>query len=103
MEIDFATKQDIDEIKNAINTLTILVQKLAKKNKCSETITIDDICTMKNISRTHLVENVPYLMPNNGKSDYPNSRPKRWNIETYQQWEQIPIADRKLSWEKSRK
>ena len=31
MEIDFATKQDIDEIKTAINTLTILVQKLVKK------------------------------------------------------------------------
>ncbi len=102
MEIDFATKADIDEIKEAISTLTILVQKLAKKNKCSETITIDDICTMKGISRTHLIENVPYLMPNNGKSDYPNSRPKRWNVETFQEWERIPISIRKTSWEKSK-
>lgn len=114
MNIDFATKADIDkveadiiatqadiaEIKEAISSLMFLVKKLAKDTKSSDVITIADICSIKGISRTQLTLREQYLMPNNGMSDYPDGI-KRWNISTFEAWEKIPISQRKEAWEQS--
>ncbi len=97
MELDLATKADIDEIKDAITVLTILVKKLAKDSKSCEVVTVSDLCEMKGLSRTQLVSRMPYLMPNNGISDYPGK--KRWNVSTLTDWEKIPVSERKESWE----
>ncbi len=97
MLIDFATREDIQNLQDSIDALTVLVQKMAKDKVFSKTISIKDICSMKGISRTQLVEREPYLMPNNGQSDYAGK--KRWDLETYQAWDARPVAERKKAWE----
>lgn len=97
MELDIATKADIDALRDDISVLTILVQKLVKDSKSREVISVADLCEMKGISRTQLVSRMPYLMPNNGMSDYPGKR--RWNISTLLEWEKIPVNERKIAWE----
>ncbi len=97
MELDIATKADIDALRDDISVLTILVQKLVKDSKSREVVSVADLCEMKGISRTQLVSRMPYLMPNNGMSDYPGKR--RWNISTLLEWEKIPVNERKIAWE----
>lgn len=99
MKLDIVTKQDIDELKEQISQLSNainLMQISLTKQKVCETVDISDICQMKGISRTTLVERMPYLMPQNGQSEYAGK--KRWNLSTYQEWDALPVSEREMAW-----
>lgn len=98
MTVDIATKEDIKELKNLIDKQNQLLLKLMKANRMSEVVDVSDICAMKSISRTHLLNHRQYLMPNFGESEFPEGR-RRWNLETYEKWDAIPIGERILMWQ----
>lgn len=96
MTVDFATKQDIEELKGIVQRQSELLGLLLKNYKMKSVLTIADICSMKGMSRRS-IERAPYLLPNCGVSDFPEGR-ARWNIETYEKWERIPIETRMQMW-----
>lgn len=96
MTVDFATKQDIEELKRIVRQQTQLLGLLLKTCNLKSVLTIADICSMKGMSRRS-IERAPYLLPNCGVSDFPEGR-ARWNIETYEKWERIPIDTRMQMW-----
>jgi len=99
MKLDIATKQDIEELKEQINKLTATISLMSSclsKQKACTTVDVNDIAQMKGISRTTLVERMPYLMPQNGVSEYAGK--KRWNLSTYQEWDARPVSEREMAW-----
>lgn len=95
MTVDFATKQDIEELKTLIEMQNLLIHRMIKANHEDETIDVKAICSLKGISRTDLMRK-PYLMPNFGESEYPGRR--RWNLSTYEEWEKEPVISRERRW-----
>lgn len=63
----------------------------------SHVLTIKDLAQRYQCSYNAIKYSHPYLMPNNGKSDFGGTI--RWHIKTVEDWENIPIADRKRNWE----
>ena len=95
MTVDFATKQDIEELKAIIELQNHLISRMIKINHEDETIDVKAICSLKGISRTDLMRK-PYLMPNFGESEYPGRR--RWNLTTYEEWEKESVLSRERRW-----
>lgn len=104
MKLEVATKQDIEDLKAQVDKLTATINLMTlslSKQKVCETVDINDIAQMKGISRTTLVERMPYLMPQNGVSEYAGK--KRWNLSTYQEWDARPISEREMAWKEQLK
>lgn len=64
----------------------------------SQVLTIKDLAQRYQCSYNKIKYSHPYLMPNNGKSDFGGGTIK-WYIKTVEDWENIPIAERKRNWE----
>lgn len=98
MNVDLATKEDIEEVKRLLTEQNRLLQEaMALNGNAVEVVDVADICRMKRMSKTDLYRK-PYYLPNLGVSDFPDGR-KRWRLSTYRAWEGKPIEERKAMWD----
>lgn len=75
---------------------------MARIGISSQVLTIKDLAARYQCSYNKVKYSQPYLMPNNGKSDF-GSGAKKWQLKTVEDWESIPLEDRKSAWELEQK
>ena len=88
------TKEDMETIMSSIKSMENLLKIIVRNTKLPQVVTIADIAEIEGLSVTNLKEKHPELLPNFGVSDY-GTGTKRWAFDTYQKWQQIPVAQRK--------
>lgn len=88
--IDFATKEDLLRVESKLDRLLALVEK------STNTVTVNDIATMLGMSESYIRYSAPWLLPNNGISQYPGT--KRWDLKVYEDWSRKPVKDREMEY-----
>ena len=83
---------DLNEIKSTVNRIA------DKMGASSQVLGIKDLAARYQKSYNYVKYSAPYLMPNNGKSDF-GAGVIKWLIGTVEDWEKIPLEDRKAAWE----
>ena len=89
--MEIATIEDFKRLESKVDAI------LASLGIDSKVLTIKDLAQRYQCSYNAIKYSHPYLMPNNGKSDFGGTI--RWHIKTVEDWENIPIAERKRNWE----
>ena len=88
------TVEDFDAMSAKMDGLSAKLDMIAMSLGCSLVVKIADIARMEGLSRSQLCGKEAYLLPNFGRSDYPDGV-KRWDMETWLKWRRIPIEERK--------
>ena len=83
---------DLNEIKSTVNRMA------DKMGASSQVVGIKDLATRYQKSYNYIKYRAPYMMPNNGKSDF-GAGTIKWMVKTVEDWESIPLEDRKAAWE----
>ena len=90
--MNIPTMEDFERLESKVDLL------LAKAGMSQTVLTIKDLAARYQKSYNYVKYSAPYLMPNNGKSDF-GAGVIKWLIGTVEKWEKIPLEDRKAAWE----
>lgn len=88
------TLEEWQEINQKVDNLTVLVKALLLRTSTPSVLKVADIMKLENVSRSQILGKEAYLLPNFGVSEYPDGT-KRWAVDTYLKWRQIPLEKRK--------
>lgn len=87
----------MERLEKKIDVLSEKLDCMQKLIRVPETVSVSDIASMKGMSRTDLLYNKPYLLPDYGRSEFPVGK-KRWTLQRYAEWEKIPLEERIAGW-----
>ena len=94
--MEIATKQDFDAMQARLDQLTEYVSLLSEKALMPDVVYLQDIARVEGLSVPGLKKQ-PWLIPNFGESEYPGH--KKWKYQTFRQWRNIPVMERKSMWD----
>ncbi len=96
------TMDDFNSLEKRVMHIEDLLTKISKY-LIPGTLTIKDIASQCGMSVGTLYnDKYRHYLPNFGQSDYPDGL-KRWNLKTVENWESIPIHERKTMWQNMKK
>lgn len=101
MTPDLVEKQ-LTILSDKVSQLTELYKLTLSRAIANSVVTVSDIARMKGVSPAHLRRVEPYLMPDFGKSGYPDG-PARWDIEDYIAWDSKSVWERRTAWQATKK
>lgn len=88
------------EMKKAFDDFCLVADEMLSRMAVNSTVDIKDIARIEGTSLSQIRSGRErYLLPNFGKSDYPDGR-IRWRMDTFLAWRKIPIEERKRSYTK---
>ena len=94
LSVNLPSSEDFSKLQKEVTELRALVQLLCDKLATPKVVTVADICKFEGISKTQISTKEVYLLPNFGRSEYPEGV-RRWNVSTYLKWREIPVKQRK--------
>ena len=94
--MEIATMEDFERLESKVDRV---LEALGLSQKV---LTIKDLAARYQCSYNYIKYSAPYLMPNNGKSDF-GSGVIKWHTQTVEDWEKIPLEERKVAWEADQK
>lgn len=90
--MDIPTIEDFARLEKKMDLI------LSRLGASDNVVTIKDLAARYKCSYNYIKYTAPYLMPNNGKSDFTGGVIK-WHIQTLEEWEKIPVDERRSAWE----
>ena len=94
LSVNLPSSEDFSKLQKEVTELRAVVQLLCDKLATPKVVTVADICKLEGISKTQICTKEVYLLPNFGRSEYPEGV-RRWNVSTYLKWREIPVKQRK--------
>lgn len=89
--------RQLQRLTSKLEQLTELWKESVARTARRSVVTVSDIARMKGISPAHLRKVEPYLMPDFGRSQYPDG-PARWDIGKFLEWDSRPLEARRRAW-----
>ena len=90
--------QEYETLLAEVKELRVMVGMMCDRLTLPKTLKVSDICKIENVSRSQIMGKQAYLLPYNGKSQYPDGS-ARWDLDVYFKWRSIPIEKRKRTFE----
>lgn len=95
-EADTDVSERLEKLDIEIRGIRREINQLRKLLPVPTTLTVSEIAEKLGVSTTTLYK--PWNLPHFGKPEIGNS-PRRWKVETVDQWYSKPEADRRAEWE----
>ena len=94
LNVNLPSSEEFSKLQKEVTELHALVRLLCDKLATPKVVTVADICKFEGISKTQISTKEVYLLPDFGRSEYPDGV-RRWNVSTYLKWREIPVKQRK--------
>ena len=96
--MEIPSKQDFDSLQAQVTELKDVIRIMLARIDAPKVVKVEDICRIEGVSKSQINGKEQYLLPRFGASGYPVGV-RRWDLEEYLQWRQIPAEKRYLMWQ----
>lgn len=85
--VQVVTVEDLERVEGKIDRLTNVIERLLVASKINDTVKVSDIAEVEGCSESFLRSaSGSYLLPNFGKSSYPDTAVTRWTVGEFLSW-----------------